>query len=45
MEFLAEDENKRVRALLRENEADITCPICLEDLPAIYSDKGSQKIG
>ena len=32
---LAEEENEAVMAFLRENEGDVTCPLCLEELLAI----------
>ena len=35
IEAIAEKENERVVEFLRENEQDVSCPLCLEDLQAI----------
>ena len=35
IKLVADKEDRRVMKLLRENEEDVACPLCLEDLPAI----------
>ena len=37
VEQVVEQENVRVMKLLKEKQADVACPFCLEDLLAIYS--------
>lgn len=36
VKLIAEKENERVINLRTKNEEDVVCPLCLEDLPAIY---------
>ena len=36
VKLIAEEENRRVMKLLRDSEEDVVCPICLEDIPAIF---------
>lgn len=38
IELLAAEENDRILELRRQNEAEMTCPFCLEVIPAISSD-------
>ena len=33
---IAQEENVRVMQLQKENDTDVTCPFCLEEIPAIY---------
>ena len=36
LRLIADQENKRVMQLLKQNQEDSQCPLCLEDLPAIF---------
>ena len=36
IKLLADEENERIMKKLREKEADVACPFCLEDIPAIF---------
>ena len=37
MKIIAQEENARVMEILREKQADLTCPLCIEEMPAVFS--------
>ena len=42
IKFFADQENDRISELRRQNEDEVTCPICLEDIPAIVDMEGGE---